>query len=619
MSEKNLRIHSENILPIIKKWLYTDRDIFLRELVSNACDAIGKMRILRDQGKVDVKDEEFRIDVDINTGKKEITITDTGIGMTEEEVEKYIAQLAFSGAEEFVDKYRSKGENHGIIGHFGLGFYSAFMVSDRVEIDTLSFEKGAEPVFWSCDGSSSYVTEKGTRETRGTVITLHLSQEEGKEFADEGRLRAILLKHCRFLPYPIYLNGKRINDKEPLWIDAPSDLTDKAYIDFYRTLYPLEPDPVFWIHLNVDYPFSLQGILYFPKLNRRLDPDMPSIHLYCNRVFVSDYCKEVIPEHFSMLRGVIDSPDIPLNVSRSNLQTDPTVKKAGAHISKKIADRLLSLYESDPDRFMSKFVDIEPVMKIGLLRDEKFYERVKPCLIWKTSKEERSTIEEYLERNKGKGGGTVFYHHDQEDRSPLVDMYGEKGIEIVYTSCYLDIPVMSFLEGKLPNVKFKRLDGTLEEAILDKSRERNVLDASGKTEAAVMADFIRHKLDKKEVEVEAKSLTSDEVPAFVVIREEMRRVRDYMALSGQKMPTGSEGGYTFVVNTNSELIRSITKIGERDPALAKEMVLDLYERSLLAQKELDPEAVPGFLRRSNEVLRKLSARMAEQVVDQTVT
>lgn len=605
MSQKKLKIHSENILPIIKKWLYTDKDIFLRELVSNACDAVSKMKILRDQGKTNATDEEFRIDIAVNKEEKTLTITDTGLGMTSAEVEKYIAQLAFSGAEEFVEKYQSEDGKDPMIGHFGLGFYSSFMVSDLVEIDTLSYEEGAKAAFWSCDGSPKYTLKEGKRETRGTVITLHLA-EDAEDILEDGHIHAILMKHCRFLSCPIYLDGKQINDKEPLWIKPPSECTDQDYIDFYHMLYPLEPDPIFWIHLNVDYPFNLQGILYFPKLSKRFDHTQSSIHLYCNRVFVSDNCKEVIPEHFSILRGVIDSPDIPLNVSRSNLQTDRTVRQLSGHISKKVADKLLSLYQTNRDDFINRWSDIELIVKLGILRDDKFYEKIKPCLIWKTSDDTWTTIEEYMERNKEKAENKVFYHHDDKNLSHFFDMYKEKGLEILYAASHLDTPLMGLLEDKLSPVKFQRLDGSLDDAILDNDREKNVLDAEGKTESVKIADFFRTKLDKDNLEVEAKSLSSDSVPAFIVISEESRRMRDYLSLSGQEFPGDIGDKRTFVVNTNNSLIQSMRKLGEKDPVLAKEMATQLYEMTLLSQKELEPEAFPHFLKRSSEVLEKLS-------------
>ena len=602
MTQGTLKIHSENILPIIKKWLYTDRDIFLRELVSNACDAMSKLKILRDQGKALFNDEELRIDIEIDKEAKTLKVTDTGIGMTGKEVEKYIAQLAFSGAEEFVKKYQKESAQDEIIGHFGLGFYSSFMVSDQVEIDTRSFQKNTKPAHWSCDGSPDYSLEESERKERGTTVTLRIASD-AEDFLEESHLRAILMKHCRFLPYPIYLNGNHLNEMQPLWIKPASECTDKDYLDFYKALYPLEPDPIFWVHLNVDYPFHLKGILYFPKLSRRLDPKEPSIHLYCNRVFVSDNCKEIIPDYLTVLRGVIDSPDIPLNVSRSNLQMDRTVRQLSNHISKKVSDKLTSQWQSDRKAFIEKWPDIEMIIKLGVLQGDKFYDRIKGCIIWKNSNDEWTTLEEYLERHEDK---KVFYHHDDKQTSHFFDMYKENGVEILFASSHLDTPLMSFLEGKHEGVKFQRLDGAVDETILDKKREKSVLDNSGKTEAVHTADFFRSNLGA-DVEVEAKSLTSDNVPAFILISEEERRMRDYFSLSGQELPPGLGKKRTFVVNTNNRLVQSVQKL--KDPELAKALVKQLYELSLLSQRELEPSDFSNFLKRSSELLESLTSRV----------
>lgn len=601
MTQGTLKIHSENILPIIKKWLYTDREIFLRELVSNACDAMSKLKILRDKGNTEFKDEELRIDINIDKGGKTIKISDTGLGMTGEEVEKYIAQLAFSGAEEFVKKYQDEAGTDQMIGHFGLGFYSSFMVSDSVEIDTLSYQEGSEAAHWICDGSPDYTLDKGKRDARGTVITLNINKES-EEFLEEGQIRKMLLKHCRFLPFPIYLNDKQINDSEPLWIKPASECTDKDYLDFYRVLYPAEPDPIFWIHLNVDYPFNLKGILYFPKVTRRFDPNQTHLQLYCNRVFVSDNCKDLIPDYLTVLRGVIDSPDIPLNVSRSNLQMDRTVRQLSGHISKKVSDTLASQLQSDREGYIAKWPDIEMIIKLGILQDDKFYDRVKNSLIWKTSNNEWTTIEEYAERHPEK---KVYYHHDEKQTSHFFEMYKDKGAEILFAPSHLDSPLMSFLEGKLSGVKFQRIDGGVDDIILDKEREKTLLDTNGKTEAVKLADIFRSLLKDEGVEIDAKSLSSDTVPAFMMISEEERRMRDYFALSGQNLPFGNKKG-TLVINTNSALIQSIPKLEEKDSDLATSLVKQLYELSLLSQKELEPDAFSAFLKRSSELLEKLS-------------
>jgi molecular chaperone HtpG len=419
MAQGTIKIHSDNILPIIKKWLYSEKDIFVRELVSNACDAISKFRTISPECS-----ETWRIDVVIDKEKRTLTFSDNGIGMTSDEVEKYIAQIAFSGAEEFVQKYQTNKEEDQIIGHFGLGFYSAYMVAEKVEIETRSYEKEAQPAYWSCDGSATYTLESGSRNQRGTQITLTLSKDED-EYLDATRMRTILNHYCSFLPYPIYLNDSCINEKPPLWIKPASECTDKEYLDFYRHLFPYQEDPLFWVHLNVDYPFHLKGILYFPKISQESDLKKESIKLFCNRVFVSDQCKDLLPDFLMILRGAIDSPDIPLNVSRSYLQMDRTVRQLGTHIAKKIADRLSSLYQSERERFLSYWEDIEMIIKFGALQDDKFYERAKEFLIYKNSNHEWTTLEEYKERHPEQ---PIYYTNEE---GPFLNLYREKNIDVL--------------------------------------------------------------------------------------------------------------------------------------------------------------------------------------------
>jgi molecular chaperone HtpG len=597
MTQGTLKIHSENILPIIKKWLYSDRDIFLRELVSNACDAMSKLKILRDQSETTFVDNELRIDMKIDKENKTLTISDTGLGMSAEEVEKYIAQLAFSGAEEFMSKYEGKSESDQIIGHFGLGFYSAFMVSEKVTIDTLSYREGAKAAFWTCDGSSDYTMEEGKRETRGTTIVLHISDEE---FLEETKISEILKKYCSFLPFPIYLGEKRINEKEPLWMKNPADCTDEEYLEFYRHLHPFEPDPIFWVHLNVDYPFNLKGILYFPKLNKRFDFNKNTLELYCNRVFVSDNCKDLIPDFLTVLRGVIDSPDIPLNVSRSYLQMDRTVRQLSTHIAKKVADKLAAL---EKEKFTETWPDIEMIVKLGVLQDEKFYDRVKSQLIWKNTSSEWTNIEDYLDRNKEKAENKVFYMAQVKADDNFLQMYREKGIEILQMDSHLDTPIISFLEQKVENLKFQRLDGALDDLILDADREKSTLDSDGKSLSAKTAENIKSLLDREQVEVEAKSLSSNTLPAFVLFDEQARRMRDTLALSQQDMPGDFLKKRTFVVNTNSPLIAAIEKHKDRD--LAKKLVCHLYDLSLLSQNELEPEKVSSLISTSTDIFSTL--------------
>jgi len=595
MTQGTLKINTEKLLPIIKQWLYSEKDIFLRELVSNACDALSKIKILSDQKDAKVDLGEMKIDIQLDKEKKTLTITDTGIGMTGEEVEKYIAQLAFSGAEEFLEKYQDQEQ---VIGHFGLGFYSAYMVSSKVEIDTFSYQEGAEPAFWSCDGSSSYTLDKGTRQERGTKITLFIEDEE---YLDESKLRQLLNRYCAFLPYPIHLNGNHINHEDPLWLKSPADCTDEEYLAFYRKLYPLDPDPIFWVHLNVDYPFHLKGILYFPKIHSNFDFQKSAIQLYCQRVFVSDQCQDLIPDHLRVLRGAIDSPDIPLNVSRSYLQMDKTVRSVSGHIAKKVADRLKTIHSSDPKKFYSHWEDIDTILKLGALQDEKFYDKIKDLLVYQNLDGEWTNTADYLERHKENYADKVFY--TQESDSTFLNLYKEKGIEVLIAKSPLDTPLINFLETKHAPAKFQRVDGAIDPAILDQENENTLLDADGRTEGAKLADLFRSYLDEKELEVEAKSLTSDQIPAFVVVDEQTRRLRESMRLSRQELPPGMLEKKTFVVNTSSPLIKAIS--AQKDKELAKQMTLQLYQMAMLSQKELSPEELPKFIERTTHILSKL--------------
>ncbi|MBN1914991.1 MAG: molecular chaperone HtpG [Parachlamydiales bacterium] len=596
MSKKQLSIHSENILPIIKKWLYSEKDIFLRELVSNATDAIHKVKLLASQGKATV--EEFRIDVVLNKEKKTLTISDNGIGMTSEEVEKYIAQIAFSGAEDFLKKYETGVEKDQIIGHFGLGFYSAYMVAEKVEITTLSYDTTQDPVFWSCDGTSSYTIQKGTRTKAGTDIILHLSSDN-TEYLEEEKIRSILLHFCPFLPFPIFLNDKPLNNKPPLYLQSPSEIKDEEYLAFYHELYPLDPDPIFWIHLNVDYPFHLKGILYFPKITKNFDYQKSSIKLFCNRVFVSDHCKDIFADYLTILKGALDSPDIPLNVSRSFLQVDKSVRQLSAHISKKIADRLKTLYATEKEKFEQFYPDIELIIKLATLQDEKFYERSKEFLIWKNTNGVYTTLENYLARQKDK----VFYTNDLH--LSVLKLFQEKNIEVLLSESFMDIHLMNFLEDKM-KIKFQRIDGDLDPALLDPSKEKSLLNSEGKSESAQIADFFRKNLNIKELEIEAKSLSSNTLPGFLLLKEEERRMRDYFQLQGHNFDHTKK---TFIINTNSSLIANIIKISSKKPALAEQMVHQIYETALLSQKELQPSNLEGFINRSHSILEELTKQM----------
>lgn len=594
-----LEIHSENILPIIKKWLYSDKDIFVRELVSNSCDAIQKVKLLRDQGKVAVKDEDFRIDVKIDKEKKTLTFSDNGIGMTADEVKQYIAQIAFSGAEDFVAKYKTGSEKDQFIGHFGLGFYSAYMVASKVEIDTLSYLGGTDAVLWINDGGSDYTIEKGTRSERGTTITLFVDKE-GEEYLEEGKLKSILKNYCSFLPYPIYLNGERINTEEPLWIKSPSECTDADYLKFYRALEPYGDEPLFWIHLNVDYPFHLKGILYFPKIKRDFDFNKSTIKLYCNRVFVSDNCKDIVPDYLMALRGVIDSPDIPLNVSRSYLQMDKTVRQLSAHISKKVSDSLNTLYKTDRKKYEATWDDIATFVKLGAVQDDKFYERVKDLILFKTTKGTYLSLQELLEKAKGK----VYYTTHEQEPEEIHNLYTEKGIDVLVLKHPIDPYLIGTVEKHNESVKFQRLDAEVDEHLLD---EKGV-------DGALVADFFRKAMQDDKLEVEAKGLKSDGLSAFIVMDENERRFRDYMM---QMNPQDAKTAFKMVkrkmvVNTNSPLIAAIQSLESREPELAKNMAHEVYELALLSSREMDEADLKAFLARTQTILKELAQIAAKK-------
>lgn len=603
MKQGKLQIHSENILPIIKKWLYTDKEIFLRELVSNATDAIYKLKRLSELKEAEIEETFYRIDIKTDKKNKTLTISDNGIGMTSDEVERYITQIAFSGAKEFIEKYEQKSEDQ-IIGHFGLGFFSAYMVAKKVDIHTRSYRKESEGVFWSCDGSSDYTIEKEEIEKRGTALVLHLSEEE-TEYLEPTKLRAILDKYCAYLPFPIYLNDIQVNSLLPIWVKGSHECTDKEYLDFYHRSFPLEEDPLFWIHLNVDFPFHLKGVLYFPQISKENNFKKEGIRLFCNRVFVSDQCSDILPEYLTMLRGVIDSPDIPLNVSRSSLQTDRTVKQLGQHISKKISDRLTSLLRTERDKFLSLYHDIEMILKLGALQDEKFYERIKECLIWKNSQGQWTTTEEYLERNKS---DVVYYAEEGQENSHLLPLFLSKGVEVLFTrGSFVDQVLLSFLEQKL-SIKFQRIDGGIVDPLCEPSKEKILLDGEGRTESSRMADYVKQTLPH--LEVDAKSLASESLPALLVIKEEERRLRDALAFRNKSLPKALSP--TFVVNTNSKLMQSIYALRSSAPQLAEELMHSVYDLTRLSQKEMEPEALSKFVSRSTELFEKLTVSLLER-------
>ena len=594
-----LNIHSENILPIIKKWLYSEKEIFLRELVSNAQDAIQKKIILEGRGEVPKASSEHRVDVEIDANNKKLIFKDTGIGLTADEAEKYLAQIAFSGAEEFIKTYQL---NDTFIGHFGLGFFSAFMVADKVEVVSLSSIQGAQAIRFTSDGSSSYTITDAERSTHGTDVILSINKEN-EEFLDPAKVRACLEKFCAFLPYPLYFQDQKININEPLWQKRPQECTDEEYKHFYRTLYPFESDPLFWIHLNVDYPFHVQGILYFPKISPSFDWKKEHIRLFCNRVFVSDDCKDILPEHLTIMRGIIDSADIPLNVSRSHLQVDKTVRQLSSHISKKVFDALRSLLRSDRPRYEAAWEAIAPVLKLSILQEEKNLEQAKQLLLFPTVDGKKMLLEELTCGEKK----TLFYCDMGHEKGHLAQAFQEKGEPILLITSPLDLPLMARLEEKQV-ASFKRLDAVAHETLFDPNREKTILDESGKTEGSHIASFFKQALLSPEIEVIAKSLSSNTLPAILSLSEEERRLRDYMTkVLAQEAHIKPK--VTLVLNTNSPLIEAIYKAREKEPQLAQEMAQGLYEMTKLASHELKAEEFGQLIDRYNKITLALAEKI----------
>jgi molecular chaperone HtpG len=594
MAQGTLKIHSENILPIIKKSLYSDKEIFIRELISNASDAITKLKILIEKNEAVVADFAPKIEVFIDKDAKTISIKDNGIGMSHEQIETYIAQIAFSGAEEFVKKYDTNNEKDKIIGHFGLGFYSAFMVSKQVEVISQSYNENEPSSQWVSDGSNSYEINKIDTQPRGTTIVLHIDAES-EEYLEEDKLKAVIQKYCAFLPHPIFVQQEQINEKDPLYLKSVQDCTDEEYKEFYSKLYPFEPAPLFWIHLNIDYPFNLKGILYFPKVTERLDFSKCYTKLFCNRVFVSSDVKELFPEYMTLLRGAIDSPDLPLNVSRSYLHLDKTVRQLGTHLSKKISDKLQQLFNSNKEEYIKIYKEMEVFLKLGNLQDEKFYERTKDLVLFENSKGDYISITEYLEAMKEKTKSKVFYHIDSSE-THFLQLYKDQQVDVLRSTSPLDSHLFQHIESKLPEIKFQRIDGGISD-VLTNSDEHSLKEE--------LLTFAKDSLKERSIEVELKSLNSKTLPGFVLVDEDQRRFRDYMRLQKQDFGHDMFGKKTFVLNTNSPIVSKIEEIQQNQPELAKELLEQLYDLSLLSQKELHQDALQPFLNRSMKLFETL--------------
>ncbi|MFS8814731.1 heat shock protein Hsp90 [Synechococcus sp. 65AY6Li] len=615
LEQGSITIHTENIFPIIKQSLYSDREIFLRELISNAADAIAKLKMAKLAGEV-ADPPEPEITIALNKEAKTLSVSDTGIGMTAEEVKKYINQVAFSSAEEFLQKYKGKDAEQAIIGHFGLGFYSSFMVAQRVEIDTLSYQPGSTPVKWSCDGSPTFTLSDSQRSAIGTTVTLYLSPDS-EEYLEPGRIRELVRKYCDFIPVPIKLNGEVINRQKPLWKIPPSELKDEDYLEFYRYLYPFQEDPHFWVHINTDYPFIVQGILYFPKLRPDIDPTKGQVKLYCNQVFVQDNCEEVIPKFLLPLRGAIDSPDIPLNVSRSFLQNDRTVRRIGDHVAKKVADRLNELYKEDYEKYVKVWPDISLFMKFGAMNNDKFFAQIKDILIFRLAgspadKPEYVTLKEYLERTREKQNKRVYYATDEAAQSAYIDLHRSQGLEVIMLDSWIDSHFSSFLEREYreEGIQFKRVDSELDETLIQKDKAAELVDpVTQKTRSEKLVDLFRQALGKEKLQIKAEALKSESVPAMILLPEALRRLQELNAILQQK-PMEFLEEHTLVLNTAHPLIQNLQALAEegRDPELVNLICNHIYDLALITQKSFDPAAARAFVQRSNEVLTRLTRR-----------
>ena len=638
----SLTINSENIFPIIKKWLYSDHDIFFRELVSNGCDAVTKLKKLSMVGEFEEpEDNQYRIDVVVSPENKTIQFIDNGLGMTEDEVNEYICQIAFSGAADFLEKYKDKANDDQIIGHFGLGFYSAFMVADKVTIETLSYKEGAEPVYWECDNGTEYTISKGDKTDRGTVITLYLN-EDSYEFANEYRAKDVLQKYCSFMPIEIYFtnadapveeepeekqevldeNGETIeaddavtdkapeakekkkpqpiNDTTPLWSKHPNECTEEEYKEFYRKVFMDYREPLFWIHLNMDYPFNLKGILYFPKINLEVENAEGKIKLYNNQVFVADNIKEVIPEFLLLLKGVIDCPDLPLNVSRSALQNDGFVKKISDYITKKVADKLSGMCKTDKENYEKYWDDISPFIKYGCLRDDKFNEKMTDYIIFKNLDGKYVTLPEYLEAAKEKHENQVFYVTDAKEQSQYINMFKEEGMDAILLTSNIDTPFITHLEQKNQNVHFLRIDSELSNNFVETEED----EEAAKANKEKLTEIFRKALGNDKLEVQVQKLKNANVSSMITESEDSRRMQDMMKMynMGGFDPTmfGGNSGITLVLNANNQLVQYVLEHGEGENT--KTICEQLYDLAMIAHKPLEPEAMTKFIARSNEIL-----------------
>ena len=629
MEKGNLSIHSENILPIIKKWLYSDIDIFARELVSNGVDAITKLKKLADMGEIAniSSDETYAVRVWVDKEKKQIIFEDNGIGMTVDEVREYITQIAFSGATAFMEKYKDKTDATGeIIGHFGLGFYSSFMVSDHVQIDTLSYKEGATPARWECEGGIEYAMSEGDKETRGTKITLNVN-EDGEEFLNVHTLRSTLTKYCGFVPVHVFVEeilppGKSdeepdkdgdsfdedaaelkeptpINDIAPLWAKPANECTDEEYKAFYHKVFSDFNEPLFWIHLNMDYPFRLKGILYFPKLKHDLEYIEGQVKLYNNQVFVADNIKEVIPEYLLLLKGTIDCPDLPLNVSRSFLQTDATVKKMSGYISRKVADKLNSLFKKDREVYNGYWDDIAPFIKYGCIKERELYDKIKGSILYKTINNKHMTLQEFTDANAEKTGKTIFYVTNEQLQSQYIQMFKSQGLDAVILSSNLDEPFSRYVESYEKELQLVRIDSEITDALKNS-------DSEAVEQPEALETFFCEIINNDKLKIKVEPLKTESVSSILLLSEQSRRMQEMSKMfGGGQMPPGMfEEDLTLVLNSNNSLVKLFLDISENDSRKEDTALVahHLYDLAMLSNRPLTTEQMTKFIERTNTIL-----------------
>jgi len=619
----SLSIQTENIFPIIKKWLYSEKDIFIRELISNSADAISKLKKLADIGEAKLE-EGFkpRIEVIVDKDNQTISIDDNGIGMTADEVKKYINQIAFSGVKDFIEKYHDKTDDQQIIGHFGLGFYSSFMVAERVYIDTLSYLEGAEAVRWESGGEADYSMGPSDRAGRGTKVTLKLDKDS-QEFLDPWKLKEIVKKYFQFLQYEIYFteisgkdrktDEKPLNNTNPLWLKNPRECTDEEYRKFYHEVFTDFNDPLFWIHINMDYPFRMQGIIYFPKLRHEFDTLEGKIKLYYNQVFVADNIKEVIPEFLLMLKGCLDCPDLPLNVSRSYLQNEGYTEKISNHIIKKVADKLQLLYKKDRESYNKYWDDIHPFVKFGCMREDKFYDRVKDILIFKTINDKYVTLDEYLKPQEGKDEKKVYYVSDEKQQAQYIRMFKDNNLDALILSALIDSHFVSFMEYKLDKVKFLCVDADISGEMKDDGRapeekERKKILEQGEK-------IFREATSKSGLKVSVESLKNETIPAIMLVSEQSRRFRDMARTFGKNFRADVfPEEETLVLNINNPVVSNILKLygDENRKADALLAASYIYDLAVLNHRQLDPDSMVKFIEKSNDILCRLTGTAGEK-------